>query len=121
DETSALSGLIPPDRLAKVCRNKSSNNPQQGCQYKTLGLVLVARMKESRDHSGQKPNYDGPKNAHCDLRLLVSQRRGASRRTIWRLAFEIMHQAVSNKKPYLRSTSRQTPRPLLAQRFALHN
>src|SRR6516165_4200357 len=32
-----------------------------------------------------------------------------------------MHQTVFNKKPHLRSTSQQTPRPLLAQRFALHN
>src|SRR6516162_4940170 len=70
DETSVLAGLIPPNRLAKVCCYKSSNNPQHGCQNKPRWLVLVARMKEPRDHPCHKPNYDGPKNTHCDLLLV---------------------------------------------------
>src|SRR5262249_48931664 len=66
-ETGAFASLVPPDSLAKVRCYKSSNNPQQGCQNKTPGLVLVARMEESRDHSRHKSNYDGPENAHCVL------------------------------------------------------
>src|SRR5262249_39543706 len=67
NEPSALTGLIPPDRLAEVCCYKSSNDPEQGRQNKPLWLVLVARMKEPRDHPCYKPNYDGPKNTHCVL------------------------------------------------------
>ena len=55
DETSAFAGLIPPDGLAKVCCYKGANDPQQRCQNKTLGLVLVAGMKESRDHPATNP------------------------------------------------------------------
>jgi hypothetical protein len=28
-------------------------------------------MKESSDHPRHKPNYDGPKNTHCALPLVV--------------------------------------------------
>jgi hypothetical protein len=72
NETSALASLIPPDRLAEVCCYKSSNNPEQGSQNKPLRLVLVARMKESRDHARHEPNYNSPKNTHS--RLPVSTR-----------------------------------------------
>jgi hypothetical protein len=65
DETRFFAGVIPPDRLAKVCCYKSSNNPEQGRQNKPLRLELVARMKESRDQPRHKSNYDSPKNMHC--------------------------------------------------------
>jgi hypothetical protein len=65
DETRAFASVIPPDRLAKVCCYKSSNNPEQGRQNKPLRLELVARMKESRDQPRHKSNYDGLKDMHC--------------------------------------------------------
>src|SRR6516162_10362267 len=79
DETSILAGLIPPDRLAKVCCCNSSNNPQHGSENKPLRLVLVARMKEPRDHPCHKPNYDGPKNTHCVLPRVIPVRFRISR------------------------------------------
>src|SRR6516162_3009918 len=67
DETSVFAGLIPPDRLAKVCCYKSSNNPEHGRHDVPSGLKLVSRINQFRDHPGHKPNYDGPKNTHCVL------------------------------------------------------
>src|SRR5215472_803991 len=78
DETSALASLVPADSLAEVGCYKSSNNPQQGCQNKPLGFVLIAGMKESGDHSRHKSNYDGQENAHlrAPSRSAVSVRLG---------------------------------------------
>src|SRR5437764_13475447 len=42
DEPSALAGFVPPDRLAKVGCNKSSNNPEHGRQDEPCGLILVS-------------------------------------------------------------------------------
>jgi hypothetical protein len=67
DEARTLASLIPPDCLAKVCCNERSHNPEHSGQDKALRLILVARMKESRDHACYKPNYDRPNNAHCIL------------------------------------------------------
>src|SRR5260370_13841017 len=65
NETSVLACLIPPDCLAEIGCCKSSNNPDHGRPDEPSGLILVPRMKESRDHPRHKPTYDGPNNTHC--------------------------------------------------------
>ena len=40
NEPSAFASLIPPDRLAKICCYKSSNNPSRVVKIKPLGSYL---------------------------------------------------------------------------------
>jgi hypothetical protein len=76
DKTSALASLIPPDRLPKVRCYKSSNNPEHGRPDEPGGFILISRINQFRDYPCHKPNYDGPKNTHCDLQLLFALRVG---------------------------------------------
>src|SRR5215468_1281788 len=80
DKTSALASLIPSDRLPKVRRYKSSNNPKHGRPDEPGGFILISRINQFRDYPCHKPNYDGPKNTHCDLQLLCAARWAALRR-----------------------------------------
>ena|SRR6516164_4796434 len=45
DQTGAFASFVPPDRLAKVCRNEGSDNSEQRRQNKAGRLIVSTRMK----------------------------------------------------------------------------
>ena len=59
-----FSGLIPPDRLAKVGRNERANYSQSGRQNKALRLSFVTRHNEPSNHRNVKADDNCPKDAH---------------------------------------------------------
>jgi hypothetical protein len=63
-EACRFSGLIPPNRLAKVSRNKRADNSQNGRQNKAPRLSFVTRHNELGNHPNDKADYNCPKDAH---------------------------------------------------------
>ena len=76
-------GLVPPARLAKICRNERSHNPEHGRPMKPVGSYFVAGIDEFRDYARDEPNYDRPEKMHRALHKLdahcAPERRNFSR------------------------------------------
>ena len=53
-EACRFSGLIPPDRLAKVSRNKRADNSQNARQNKAFWLSFITRHNELSNHPNDK-------------------------------------------------------------------
>src|SRR4051794_33975855 len=66
DKPSALTRLIPPKRLTKVCRNDGTDNPKNRRQNEALRFIRT-RRDELSDHSGDEADDDGPDKSQFDL------------------------------------------------------
>jgi hypothetical protein len=59
--------LYHPTASPRYVATNAPTIPSTVVKIKPLGLILVARVKESRDDPCYKPNYNRPNNTHCAL------------------------------------------------------
>jgi hypothetical protein len=63
DEACPLTSLIPAEGLSEVGGDQGTDNAEGCGENEALGLVRAARRDEFGNHSGNKADKNGPKNA----------------------------------------------------------
>src|SRR5215207_2477473 len=70
EQTGALAGSVPAERLTKIRGNEGADDPEYRRQDEARRLVW-ARHDELGDHPRDEADDDGPDDSHC---LLLSRR-----------------------------------------------
>src|SRR5262252_6438658 len=78
DEAGGFSCTVPPDGLTEIGCNKGADDSQNGRQDEALRLRLVTGHNEFGNDSNDKPDNDGPKDAHFTAPALTGIDRNSA-------------------------------------------